>query len=148
MHRTDVDRGKMSIRIEVDISDAARAIDHLMEQPSAKAIFGLESVLATTFAETELTVPVDTGSLRGSGKVSSEVTPLRWEGEISYGGGSPGFPHDPVLYAKFVLEGHRIVAWGRQAHRGKQYQPGDDYMAPWDLGEDAFEAAVLEGLGE
>ncbi len=136
----------MSIRIEVDIHDAVEAVDRLMEQPSIKTIFELESVLATTFSATELSVPVDTGSLRGSGKVSSEVTPLRWEGEITYGGTSPGFPHDPVLYAKFVLEGHRIVPWGRQVHGGKQYQPGDDYMVSWDLGEEAFEVAILEGL--
>ncbi len=135
----------MSIRIEVDISEAAHEIDRLMAQPSIQAVIGLESVLATTFAATQLTVPVYTGSLRGSGKISSEVTPLRWEGEIVYGGVSPGFPNDPVLYAKFVLGGHRYVGkWARIT--GKTYESPNDFMEPWELEQDGFEAAVLEGL--
>jgi hypothetical protein len=136
----------MSVRIEVDMSDVMREFDRLKDMPNLPMISGLEGVLATTFAETQLTTPVDTGSLRGSGKISSEVTEDRWDGAITYGGASPGFPHDPVTYAWFVLGGHIIVAWGRRIHEGKQYQEPDNFMAPWDVGEQDIKAAILREL--
>lgn len=136
----------MAVYVEVDIHEVANELDRLMSQPTTKTLFALESTLATTYAATELAVPVDTGSLRGSGKISSSVGPARWEGELSYGGASPGFPNDPVGYAWFVLGGHQIVAWGRRSNRGKQYQESDDYMAPWSFGESGFEQAVMSAL--
>jgi hypothetical protein len=136
----------MSIRIEVDMTDVDKEFDRLKHLPAGPMIEGLESILATTFAETQLTTPVDTGSLRGSGKISSEVTEDKWDGAITYGGESPGFPHNPVDYAWYVLGGHVIVAWGRRIHEGKQYQEPDNYMAPWDPREEDFKAAILREL--
>jgi hypothetical protein len=134
----------MALYIEVDISEVTRELDRLIAEPGTPTVLGLEGVLASTFAATQLTVPVDTGSLRGSGAISSAVAPAFWEGELTYGGDSPGFPNDPVTYAAFVLGGHRIVAWGRVVHRGKQYQEPDDFMVPFDVpGEQAFEDVVL-----
>jgi hypothetical protein len=134
----------MAIYVEVDISDVARELDRLISEPSTPTVLGLEGVLATTFAATQVTVPVDTGSLRASGGIQSSLGPAQWEGVLNYGGDAGGFPHDPVLYAAFVLGGHRIVAWGHQVYAGKQYQEPDDFMAPFDVpGEQAFEAVVL-----
>lgn len=136
----------MSIRIEVDMSDVMHELDRLKEMPGLPMVEGLEGVLATVFAETQLTTPVDTGSLRGSGKISSEVTEDKWDGAITYGGLSPGFPHNPVTYAWYVLGGHIIVAWGRRIHEGKQYQEPDNFMAPWDVSQDDFTSAILKEL--
>ena len=138
----------MTIHVTVDVHEVTEELDRLINEPSTTTIIGLESVLATSFAATQITVPVDTGSLRGSGTISSEVGPGIWEGELNYGGPAGGFEHDPVLYAAFVLGGHRIVAWGRRVHSGKQYQPEDDFMAPFvEPGEDAFEAIVFGAIG-
>lgn len=136
----------MSIRIDVDMSDVTREFDRLQDMPSLPMIEALEGVLATQFAETQISVPVDTGSLRNSGKISSEVTDNKWDGAVTYGGESPGFPHNPVTYAWFVLGGHVIVAWGRRVHGGKQYQEPDNYMIAWDLGQDDFATAMLREL--
>lgn len=137
----------MAIYIEVDISDVARELDRLINEPSTATILGLEGVLATTFAATQIVVPVDTGSLRGSGLIESSVSPARWEGVLSYGGEAAGFEHDPVLYAAFVLGGHRIVAWGHRVYAGKRYQEPNDFMAPFDVpGEQAFEGVVYDAV--
>jgi hypothetical protein len=136
----------VSIRIEVDMHEVLDELDRLKDMPNLPMITGLEGVLATTFTQTQLTTPVDTGSLRGSGKISSEVTDDQWDGAITYGGASPGFPHDPVNYAWFVLGGHIIVAWGRRIHEGKQYQEADNYMLPWALGEEDFTESILREL--
>lgn len=60
----------------------------------------LESQIHTMFNDTQSIVHVVTGSLRGSGAVETRWLPDNiWEGEITYGGDSPGFPHNPVTYA-------------------------------------------------
>lgn len=134
----------MTLYIQVDVSDVIHELDRLINEPGTGTVLGLEGVLASTFAATQLTVPVDTGSLRGSGSISSALSPAIWEGELTYGGESGGFPHDPVTYAAYVLEGHLIVAWGRYRHGGKQFQESNDFMAPFDTpGEQAFEDVVL-----
>jgi hypothetical protein len=130
------------IKIEIDISDVDQELKRLEEAPGFSTILGLESVLSTTYALTQTTVPVDTGSLRGSGKVSSDYRDEVWSGELTYGGASAGFVHDPVLYAQAVLHGHRIVAWGRSIHGGKQYQSPNDYLLPVDVASKSMEDVV------
>lgn len=61
----------------------------------------LDKVLAEAFAETLSMVHVITGSLKGSGRVRMSSEEGQWSGSISYGGASPGFPHDPVNYAEY-----------------------------------------------
>lgn len=60
----------------------------------------LENTLHNMFLDTQHVVHVVTGSLKGSGQPSSDFEePGYWRGEITYGGSSPGFPHNPVTYA-------------------------------------------------
>lgn len=66
-----------------------------------EAVGELEVVLSHAFEDTQEVVHVLSGSLRGSGKVKSSFNGHTWEGEIEYGGGSPGFPNDPVVYAEY-----------------------------------------------
>lgn len=58
----------------------------------------LNAGLKQAFDETQARVPVQTGSLKGSGKRKSRTAHGLWEGSITYGGSSPG-PNSPVTYA-------------------------------------------------
>lgn len=73
--------------------------------PHFRTVTELEHVLSAMFNQTQQDVHVITGSLRGSGRPSSEFDGEVWSGTISYGGPSPGFPNDPVEYAQYE--------WGR-----------------------------------
>lgn len=87
------------IRFSVDMdewTDALRAISG----PGVETVAELESIMDTAFEETQALVHIITGSLKGSGRTSFHTHESQWDGEISYGGPSPGFPHDPVDYAE------------------------------------------------
>ena len=60
----------------------------------------LDIVLQLGYVETQKDVHVETGSLKSSGKVGSEVSKIesKWEGTIRYGGPSTGV-NNPVDYA-------------------------------------------------
>lgn len=90
--------------IEVDISDVEKELDRIIDGPDATAVVELEAALATQFQITQQTVHVITGSLKNSGKINSHLTKDKWEGKISYGGLSAGFPHNPVDYAHYEQE--------------------------------------------
>ena len=73
----------------------------------------LAEVLKEMFEETQARVHspmnpgspnyVPTGSLQASGTTETEMTELFWEGTITYGGSSGGFPNDPVDYAIYEM---------------------------------------------
>jgi hypothetical protein len=88
------------ITILSDYSDVEKEFDRLEQLPDFKTHLALDAVLATGFKATQAEVHVITGSLKLSGKKSSEVheTTHVWEGEIRYGGPSGGI-NNPVNYA-------------------------------------------------
>lgn len=87
----------MTIRIDSDYRELERELDRLGKAPQ-KAKLYLDAVLASGFKSTQAAVHVITGSLKSSGKSSSEMHGDTWEGEISYGGVSLGI-NNPVTYA-------------------------------------------------
>jgi hypothetical protein len=106
-----------------------RRLVDLQRVPVA-SIKALEEVLTMAFDLTQEDVHVITGSLRGSAKSSTSVDDSTWQGEIVYGGSSPGFPKDPVSYA-----GHERLRGG--AH---------DYFANLVQLYPAFEEAIQMGF--
>lgn len=93
-----------SVRFVVYAGDALGELDRLADGPSPATIAGLESVLAESFAETQMVVHIITGSLKASGKIESDYADDEWSGLISYGGVSPGSVHDPVDYSRAERE--------------------------------------------
>lgn len=83
----------------MDVSEWLDALD-AHEGPGEETLLALSQVLSEGFAETQARVHVDTGSLRGSGRVSSDRVEEGWEGEITYGGPAPGYAHPYVDYAR------------------------------------------------
>jgi hypothetical protein len=86
--------------MEADFSEWHRELDRL-RSPSVQTIAQLEIMLNNLFGLTQTDVHVITGSLRGSGKTETSYQGGVWEGKIGYGGGSPGYPKDPVEYANY-----------------------------------------------
>jgi hypothetical protein len=84
----------------VDMAQWFHLVDQMIDAP-VLARNGLEETLQHAFESTQANVHVVTGSLRGSGRTSSDVTGDTWVGEITYGGPSPGYPRDPVVYAGY-----------------------------------------------
>ena len=68
--------------------------------PGPETVQELELVVETEFEEIQDRVHVVTGSLKGSGRTAYKKEDNSWSGEISYGGPSPGFSHNPVTYAE------------------------------------------------
>ncbi len=90
--------------IEVDISDVEKELDRLIDGPDVSAVVEFEATLASQFQMTQQAVHIITGSLKNSGKISSHLTKDKWEGKITYGGLSAGYPHNPVKYAHYEQE--------------------------------------------
>jgi hypothetical protein len=96
------------IRIFIDVDEWLDALD-AHEGPGVETLLELQAVMGLAFEETQALVHVVTGSLKGSGRVSSETDDNSWTGEISYGGPAPGFAHPYVRYARKEFgkgEGH------------------------------------------
>ncbi len=74
----------------------AERLENLSSSPKTKAT--LDKVLDLGFKMTQTAVHVQTGSLKSSGKMSSEMVGEDWKGVISYGGPSMGI-NNPVTYA-------------------------------------------------
>lgn len=87
--------------IEMDISDVERELDRIIDGPGVEDLLAFEAVLVTQFQLSQQTVHIITGSLKNSGKLRSGLTQNKWEGSITYGGLSAGFPHNPVKYAHY-----------------------------------------------
>lgn len=82
-----------------DLGEWTALLDKMSRVP-LDAIAKLEEVANEMFERTQAEVHVVTGSLRGSGKVKTDVHGTSWEMEIDYGGDSAGKAHDPVTYAE------------------------------------------------
>ena len=153
----------MSIRFEVDASDALRELRRLEDGPDTQHILGLHGVTIAQFFATQMAVHVDTGSLRASGKVDGNWnrTTSAYTGEISYGGDAPGGVHESVDYAKYeqrragiekTFEGKYRHAT-RQMHRTGVYPVWDgehrpratshDFMNPVSLFEERYTAEII-----
>lgn len=89
----------MTVRVTVDDDRFDAALRGLLDMGAT--LGRLEQVLVQQFAATDAQVHVDTGSLRASGEVDSDYAAGRWQGQVSYGGPSPGFENDPVDYAGY-----------------------------------------------
>lgn len=85
---------------EWDLSQWYALIDQMIDTP-LNAINALEGALETAFLDTQSRVHVLTGSLRGSGKVESDVVAGVWSGTIEYGGEAEGQVKNPVVYAEY-----------------------------------------------
>lgn len=83
--------------------DLSPMIAHLRSigHPSARVVIRLEQALLQAFEQSQQDVHVITGSLRGSGRTHSNFDGSIWEGTIEYGGDSPGFVNDPVVYSQY-----------------------------------------------
>jgi len=91
------------VYVEVDISDVEKELDRIIDGPGVADVVEFESVLASQFQITQQIVHIITGSLKGSGKISSVLEENKWEGQITYGGPSVGI-HNPVKYAHYEQE--------------------------------------------
>jgi hypothetical protein len=92
--------------IKVDRYDAGidTEINRLADGPTSADLLEFEIVLEDQFRATQAAVHVITRSLKGSGRSSFKMDENSWEGEITYGGPSPGFLHNPVDYAEYERE--------------------------------------------
>lgn len=79
-------------------------VNRLAAGPTSADLLAFEIVLEDQFRATQAAVHVITRSLKGSGRSSFKMDNNSWEGEIRYGGPSPGFIHNPVDYAEFERE--------------------------------------------
>lgn len=119
----------MSIRMHVDDTEATREMDHLLNL--AGPIEHLERILAEQFQAGQAAVHVITGSLRASEEIDSDYRAGRWAGQVSFGGPSPGFPNDPVVYAVY------------EAARGGAH----DFRIPVQEHGTAYRGVVRDHLG-
>lgn len=98
--------GTVSYHIEsVGMTNMEEAIARLGRAPDFVTIGALEGVFAAQYADTQARVHVITGSLKLSGKPTSDYDGRVWEGTITYGGESGGV-HNPVTYAIYELARH------------------------------------------
>lgn len=89
----------MTVRFTADDSQLQAEFDRLTDM--GPAITRLEQVLSLQYQAGQVAVHVDTGSLRASEEIDSDYAGGRWAGQVSFGGPSPGFPNDPVVYAVY-----------------------------------------------
>lgn len=121
----------MAVVITSDFSQLDEVLNRFsVDLPSYRGVAHLENVLDRLFEETQRDVHVITGSLRASGKTSSNVREHVWTGEIIYGGSAPGFPRSPVEYAVY------------ERARGGSH----DFLSRISVLDDAFREAVLSAL--
>lgn len=103
-------------------------LDRLEKAPDRAALY-LDVVLYKGFAETQAMVHIVTGSLKSSGKASTEFHRDTWRGKISYGGVSLGV-NNPVTYAIY-----------------EKARDGDhDFMTPLKNLDSLYTKAILKAL--
>src|SRR5690606_38051615 len=99
----------------------------------------LDTILHTGFAQTQAAVHVITGSLKSSGKATTNFDGDTWEGEITYGGISMGV-NNRVTYA--IYEKARGAHWaGPSSVKGNH-----DFMAPLDKLDTLYTKMILKAL--
>lgn len=119
----------VNIRIRSNYRSMEKELDRLSSLPNLKAKAYLDVVLAAGFKSTQAAVHIVTGSLKSSGKSSSEMKGDTWEGHISYGGASLGV-NNPVTYA--------IYEKARDADH--------DFMSPLKALDALWVKAILKAL--
>jgi hypothetical protein len=115
-----------------DWSEIDRELDRLSKMPDPETVALLDAGLAELFGFSQSVVDVVTGSLKGSGRKSSQVDRAghTWQGEITYGGNSTGV-NNPVDYA-----------WYEQRRNGSH-----DFMKPVVmLSDEVLGTAVQKGV--
>lgn len=86
------------VRIEVDDREVQHTLTNLMEGPDGEAQFKLAAHTTRLYQYSRALVHVDTGSLKSSGRSTSDYREPIYESTISYGGPSAGV-NNPVDYA-------------------------------------------------
>jgi len=120
--------------------EVEKELDRLDNVPD-KAKAALDIVLQTQFKATQAAVHVITGSLKSSGKATSETSDGQWSGTIEYGGASLGV-NNPVTYA--IYEQRRGTHWA-----GPSSVKGDhDFLAPAKALESLYVKALLKALSK
>lgn len=122
------------IHIESNWDAIDAEIDRITKSmPTMEMKRNLDAVMELGFEATQAAVHVKTGSLKTSGKESTESSKARhrWEGEISYGGPSMSV-NNPVDYAIYE----------------KERDGAHDFIAPMHLLHPFFVAAILKGLSK
>lgn len=121
----------MVTEVHGDYGQVKRHLKFLQtDLPTEEGAARLEAVLDAAFEATQAAVHVISGSLRASGKTASDHRDGQWEGSITYGGISPGFPNNPVVYAWY------------EARRDGQH----DFMLSWLDFNEAFAHAVGQAM--
>jgi len=92
------------IRVERYIAGIDTEVNRLAAGPTSADLLAFEVVLEDQFRATQAAVHVITRSLKGSGRSEFKMDNNSWVGDITYGGPSPGFIHNPVDYAEFERE--------------------------------------------
>lgn len=118
------------IKIQRSSNGVEEEINRLANGPTLADLEKFEGVLISQFAATQTAVHIQTGSLKSSGKVSSEASENKWEGNISYGGPSTGI-HNPVDYAEYERE----------------RDGSHDFLAPAKAMDSYYEQAMKAFLG-
>lgn len=80
----------------------AESFFHELQQPPVALISALEKELSSAYLDTQAAAHVLTGSLKASGRTSSDYHGNMWEGSITYGGPSTGV-NNPVTYAIYEM---------------------------------------------
>lgn len=109
-------------------SEIERELDRLEKAPDRASLY-LDVVLYKGFAETQAVVHVITGSLKSSGKASTDFDGNTWRGRISYGGVSLGV-NNPVTYAIYE----------------KARDEDHDFMTPLKTLDSLYTKAILKAL--
>lgn len=134
--------------INVDISDAERELDRLVDGFDADNIAEFDVVLAEQFTGTQRQVHLVTGSLRASGRMDSTSSRKKWEGEISYGGESGGFPNDPVDYAEYEYKKDGSCPGGNHDAAYPYVCPGGthNFLAPAEETDTEYREPIMQFL--
>lgn len=96
----------MARRADIQIKSHWEKIDAELNRlenilyPGSPMLVALNSILSQMLATAKAETHVVTGSLKNSGRKDSDYDENTWRGKIIFGGPSPGFPNDPVTYAK------------------------------------------------
>ncbi len=121
---------RSKIQIHSDWSEVLQEFDRIEAIPDEETVFQLDLVLEEALIVAKADTHVITGSLQNSGRAESRVDQGQWIGEISFGGLSDGFPHNPVRYAVY-----------------EQDRGGDhDFLRNLYLFQDQFEEVIANAL--
>lgn len=112
------------------LGEAIEDLERLSRPPSRKTVAALEAALRAAFLDTQARVDTISGSLKASGRVSSELHGNVWTGRITYGGVSPG-PDSIVDYALYELQegGSHDFLRGLPAYEGRFAQIINEHFA-------------------